>query len=248
MQPQNSVMACLLLLSLATLGFLPCRSAAGMIATSDFSVNDEGWRLSGDVTSAIPSYSSTGGNPGGFIRGFDSVVGGVWYWDAPKSFLGNVTQAYDSSLSFDLRMRGSGPLFSDSDVILDGAELSLHLATTPPVPLDQPWTSYSVLLSETAGWRAGSLAGETASKDQMLAVLSSLDRLRIRGEFITGADNGDLDNVVLNGASEANAAPEPGSLLLLGLGGAISLLTSGYRRGKHGPSGPSGEVRAEVAC
>jgi hypothetical protein len=240
-------MVCLVLLSLAAVGLLPGRSAAGIIAASAFSANDEGWRLSGDVTSAVPTYFSSGGNLGGFIRGFDSVVGGVWYWDAPAPFLGNVSQAYAFPLSFDLRMRGSGPLFTDSDVILDGAGLSLHIATTPPVPLDQPWTSYSVLLSEAAGWRVDSLTGPAATKDQMLAVLSSLDRLRIRGEFITGADNGDLDSVVLNGAPDANAVPEPGSLMLLGLGGAIGLLSSGYRRGKFGPSRSSGDDAAWVA-
>jgi hypothetical protein len=42
----------------------------------------------------------------------------------------------------------------------------------------------------------------------MQTVLASLTRLRIRGEFITGADNGDLDNVVLNGV------PEPASFVL----------------------------------
>jgi hypothetical protein len=56
-------MPCLILLSLATVGLLSCRSAAGMIAASDFSVNVEGWRLSGDVTSAIPTYIPAGGNP-----------------------------------------------------------------------------------------------------------------------------------------------------------------------------------------
>jgi hypothetical protein len=126
----------------------------------------------------------------------------------------------------------------------NGAALSLHIATTPPVPLDQPWTSYSVLLTETAGWRVGSLAGPAATKDKMLAVLSNLDRLRIRGEFISGADNGDLDHVVLNGAPAGNAVPEPGSHLLLGLGGAISLLTSGYRCGKPRPSGAASDNHA----
>ena len=61
---------------------------------------------------------AAGGNPGGFIRGVDSVVGGVWFFSAPSKFLGDDSAAYGQHLSFDLRMRGSGPLFDDSDVIL----------------------------------------------------------------------------------------------------------------------------------
>ena len=48
---------------------------------------------------------------------------------------------------------------------------------------------------------------------QFLSVLSDLTGLQIRGEFITGPDNGDLDNVTLGGAS----VPEPSTLTLAGL-------------------------------
>jgi hypothetical protein len=189
------------------------RLDGGIIAISDFSVEDEGWRLTGDSTSALPAYFSSGGNTGGFVRGQDSVVGGVWYWQAPSKFLGDDSAAYGEFLTYDLRMRGTGPLFDDSDVILTGAGLSLHFDTSS-VPQDGPWTSYTVLLSETAGWRVGSLAGALANQSQFLAVLADLSSLRIRGEFITGPDNGDLDNVVLH----ANAVPEPISLSLFAIG------------------------------
>jgi hypothetical protein len=90
-----------------------------------------------------------------------------------------------------------------------GTEALKRLSLDSPAPavgfLQRP--------AERNGWRVGSLAAEAASKDQMLAVLSSLDRLRIRGEFITGADNGDLDNVVLNGVPE-DRFPGANSLIL----------------------------------
>src|SRR5215469_14911226 len=155
---RNFRMSRFAILALAVMGTSTSPLQAGPIAKSDFSVDDEGWRLSGDATSALPAYVSTGGNPGGFVRGFDSVVGGVWFWQAPAKFLGDDAGAYGHSLTYDLRMRGSGPLFDDSDVILTGAGLSLHFDTSP-VPADVPWTSYDVLLSETAGWRVGSLSG-----------------------------------------------------------------------------------------
>lgn len=172
--------------------------------SSMFDVDDEGWRITGDSVSAVPTFIGTGGNPGGFIRGFDRAVGGVWYWLAPSTFLGNVLSAYGNTLEFDLRMRGSGPLFDTSDLILDGAAISLHIQATVPVPQDVPWTTYVVSLSETAGWRTDSLSGPVATQSQMQMVLGDLTGLRIRGEFITGSDNGDLDRVILNGVPEPN--------------------------------------------
>lgn len=193
---------------------------AQIVAWSTYNVDDEGWRLSGDASSAVPTHVASGGSPGGYIRGFDQGVGGVWYWDAPIQFLGNTSGAYGYSLSYDLRMRGTGATFADSDLILDGAGLSLHLANTLPAPQDISWTSYSAVLSEVAGWRVGSLTGPIVSQAQMQAVLTDLDRLRIRGEFIDGPDNGDIDNVILGLVS----VPEPSSLLILAavvaLGGA----------------------------
>jgi hypothetical protein len=219
----------LALLAAAVLGF-PTSSFADVIAMSDFTVDDECWLIAGDATSAIPTHMLMGGNPDGFLRGFDQTVGNTWYWDAPSKFLGNVGAAYGFALTFELRMRGSGPLFDESDVILDGAGLSLHLAVISPVPEDLDWTSYEAGLTESTGWRVGSLAGDFATADQLRFVLSDLRRLRIRGEFISGADNGDLDNVVLEGYR--SAVPEPGSLTLLGLGGA-TLLGLFHRRGRR---------------
>lgn len=185
--------------SIQLLSLVSATCSAAPIVVSDFSSGDEAWLVTGDVTSAVPEYIGAGGNPGGFLRATDQAVGGVWTWDAPAKFLGDRSVSYGYSLTYDLRMRGSGPLFNDSDVILTGSGLALYLAQTPPVPADVAWTSYTALLSETANWRVGSLAGAAATKENVQSVLASLTRLQIRGEFISGSDNGDLDNVVLNG-------------------------------------------------
>lgn len=175
-------------------------SQAIQLAASPFDTNDEGWKVTGDAQSATPAYVATGGNPGGFIRGFDNVVGGVWVWSAPAKFLGNMSAAYGFPLTYDLRMRGSGPLFDDSDVILTGSGVSLYLIKTPPVPQDVAWTSYSALIQDVASWHVGGYSGPLATELQIRNVLTNVTSLQIRGEFISGADNGDLDNVVLNGA------------------------------------------------
>jgi hypothetical protein len=62
----------------------------------------------------------------------------------------------------------------------------------------QTWQHFSIPLRETAGW-SDLLTGLPATSNQMMAVLSSLTVLDIRGEFGDGpaTDIGGIDNVVL---------------------------------------------------
>lgn len=182
-------------------------------ATSTFDTDTEGWKLFGDSTTSDPSHVASGGNPGGYIHGTDLTIGGVWYWQAPSKFLGDNSGSYGQTLSFDLRMRGSGPLFDDADVILAGGGVTL-VFDFAAVPADTGWTPYAVELSEAAGWRVSTLGGALATKAQIQAALGATTALRIRGEFITGTDNGDLDNVLLPAVPE----PEAYALFLAGLG------------------------------
>ncbi len=194
-------------------------SAAFAGASSTFDANDEGWKLFGDSTTSNPSYIAAGGNPGGYIHGTDLTIGGVWYWQAPAKFLGDNSKSYGQSLSFELRMRGSGSLFTDSDVVLAGGGLTL-VYDFAAVPVSAAWTHYSVDLSETAGWKVSTLSGAAATKAQIQTVLGATTALRLRGEFITGTDNGDLDNVILSAVPE----PETYAMFLAGLGilGAVA--------------------------
>jgi hypothetical protein len=207
----------LLILIAAATGLAPSASNAGIIASSHFNLNHEGWFLSGDPTSPTPTYVAAGGNPGGFIRGADALVNNVWYFNAPGKFLGDVSASYGFTLTFDLRAQSFGnPPYNWDDVILISPTLSLYFDNTAAIPQAGPWTSYSVPLSEGTGWTVGSLGtGGTPTQAQFQQVLTNLSGLRIRGEFFSGPDSGDLDNVVLNGAN--SAVPEPGSLTLFGL-------------------------------
>lgn len=76
--------------------------------TSTFDVNNDGWttiNANGDPT---PTYSSTGGNPGGNIQAFDLPVGAsvpIPYFVAPAKFLGNRSFSYGKNLRFDIHQR-----------------------------------------------------------------------------------------------------------------------------------------------
>ena len=170
-----------------------------VVATSTFDTDAEGWTTDGDASCRpTPCYAATGGNPGGHINTGDGLQGVKFYFNAPAKFLGDASAAYGGELTFDMRQNvRSINETNDVDVILVGAGLTLVYDT----PRNPPtiWFTYDVPLVETAGWRKGSLAGPAPSTAEMQAVLSSLTRLGLRGDFVFGQGTSYLDNVVLGG-------------------------------------------------
>lgn len=198
-------------------------SVSAQAVVSTFDAGAEGWTAQGDVEHPI-EWSATGGNPGGHVVIDDRTVGGVTYYVAPASFLGNRLGALESNLRFDLMQvyPGSPNQFNTTDVILQGGGLTLAY-DTPVNPANGGWTSYAVPLS-AAGWKVNALDGAPATDGQFATVLSSLTALKIRAEFQTGSDFGHMDNVAL--------VPEPGSWALL-LAGLTAVGLTSLRRAKR---------------
>ena len=165
------------------------------LAVSTFDVDAEGWTVTGDAISAIPNYVSSGGNPGGYISATDNESGGIWYWQAPAKFLGNISEAYGQTLRFELRQSALTQQRDDNDVVLKGPGGTFYYNT--PYNPGKTWTSYAVVLSETSGWTKSD--GSIPTEAEMKALLSNVDTLRIRGEYRSASDTGDIDNVVLEG-------------------------------------------------
>lgn len=186
--------------------------------SSDFSADADGWVISGDATSAVPTYLAVGGNPGGHIEADDSASGGIWYFQAPGKYLGELSGAHGELLQFDLKQVGGGGQISRPDLILNGGGIEIQLSTLEnPLPVGE-WVSYAVRLDDSEAWTE---SGGLASNAEILTVLSSLDRLRIRGEYINGADVGSLDNV------SVTVVPVPGAVYLLG---SSLLAVASYRK------------------
>jgi len=199
------------LLSTAVAGLILLTPRAGASATiSTFDSNDEGWTITGDAQggSVLPTYHATGGNPGGYVSATDNVQGGVWYFKAGPQFHGDFSTGYGTDLTFDLRQSGTHSQFDSVDVYVRGGglELTYDTASNPGTV----WTSYGIELTETAGWKLG---GVPPTQAEMLQVLADVTDMQIRGEFITGSDVGDLDNVVM--------VPGPAGLSLLALGAPL---------------------------
>lgn len=168
--------------------------------TSTFERTIEGWRVQGDAqgASSFPNYLAEGGNPGGHLEAVDDVQGGVWYWSAPAQFTGDKSDYAGGELTFDLYQSTRSSQFNAQDVILDGPEMSLSYDVggedTHP---ETDWTSYTVPLETADGWTEGSTSGEAATDEQFESVLTDLQGLSIRGEYVTGSDKGYLDNPTL---------------------------------------------------
>lgn len=193
----------------ASVLLLQAGNAAAAVVSSTFDTDAEGWIISGDATSGLPHHVATGGNPGGHIEADDSVSGGIWYFQAPSKFLGDLSGAFGQLLRFDLRQSGSGAQIDRDDVILSSGGTVLTLDTLAnPLPVGE-WVSYAVRLDDSDAWMNGGVA---ASAAELLAVLSALDGLRIRGEYINGSDTGSLDNV------SVSVVPIPAAVYFLGSG------------------------------
>jgi len=183
------------------------------LAESTFESGTEGWGLLGDVTNL--TFQATNGNQDGCLMAQDRHIGGMWYWVAPALYLGNLADAYGGWLQFDLWQSATTlHVTNRPDVVLIGGGLTLcfNTATNP----GQTWTSYKVPLHEAWGWSKDALDGATATKAELLQVLSNLTVLQIRGEFSSEADYGGLDNVAV-------LAPTPPLVIRRGPGNQIVL-------------------------
>ncbi len=240
----SSVSRLICVSGLAVLIAWPSAACAGIIASSTFNTDRDGWLVKDLTFPAVgapppvlgtytPTFNATGGNPGGHISMLDPSAN-VFYWYAPSKFVGNQSAAYGGTLQFDLAVTGNGfgsPAgFHQEDVVLVGGGLTLVYDTTfSPAPTSAVgWNSFSVGLTE-AGWRRNSLSGPAATQSDMQTALGSLTDLYIRGEFLFGLDDvGRLDNVVLS--SPTAAVPEPASLTLFAVGGLCLAAGRSLRR------------------
>jgi Laminin B (Domain IV) len=162
----------------------------------DFTESAQGWRISGDSATDEPIFSMSGGHPGGCITGVDEALGETWYFRAPAAVLQQLPGAVNGSLSYSLKQSGAIISLIDDDVVIVGAagRLSYRFPTAPGTD----WTDFSVRLSESEGWTWN--WNRRATQAQIDSVLAAPTRLEIRGEYVTGPDEGSLDNFVLAAA------------------------------------------------
>jgi hypothetical protein len=192
---------------------------------SSFDTDADGWYVSD-----IQGNGNTAANwIGGVIQTDDQF--GETAFHAPTKFNGDWSSLYGSTLSFDLTEVGRDGAADDyyTAIIASGSSV-LYWYGGAPLP---EFTTFVAQLSATdTRWRLGGsgfspTSGVAPTAAEFQSILGNITRLQINAEFITGADNTRLDNVILG------AVPEPQTWLMLGLGLGVLALTAKKRAQKR---------------
>jgi len=175
--------------------------------SSDFDDGAQGW----SVVDLDPDFSGVGTPYAavlqeGYIE-FADPSPRSFFFEAPSYFLGDLSAYLGGSLRYSQKVSPITPEWRDDpDVVIVGGGLTLVFQNSNSPGAD--WTEYSVGLA-SPGWRVGSLGGAEATSLQFQAALGSVDRLRIRGEYVNGVvETTSLDNVSIS------PVPEPGNWVL----------------------------------
>lgn len=206
---------------------LPARALDSLQST--FDQNTEGWTVSGGASA--PTHGFVLGSDGGFIQSTDTDSANPWYWVAPSKFLGNRAAAYGGRLQFRIWQSYTTGASTGGvpDVVLE-AGVNRLVCTIPP--LGNFWNDCSVLLTESAGWRYGTLTGPAPDASMVKYVLGNLTAVRIRGDYRRGSEIGGLDSVVM----ELPSIPPPAALPVTS---SFDADDEGWRVVGDGGSGPS---------
>ncbi len=186
---------------LSTLLITLCITAHAQI-TSTFDTNADGWTLLNTATTLTPIQSASGGNPGGFISATYSstTAASTQNWIAPAKFLGNqVVRSIDMNIRFDMQQSQAGTASNINGDIRIESNSTILVYSLPTKPVVAPgWSSYSLKLDETQGWRITTTTGSLATRTQIIQVLSSITSIEIRGTFATNTSyTSGIDNVIL---------------------------------------------------
>jgi gliding motility-associated-like protein len=175
--------------------------------TSTFNADADGWTCS-DVNLSGPltiTHNSTGGNPGGFtsVSTATSSLTFPNYFTSPSKFNGNISfLSYGQDLSFDIQLNHAANAHSPyGDILIRTPSGSWLAYNLPTFPAQAPaWSTHTVRLDESAGWRLGGTSGPLATKQDMLNYLSQVASIRINVHYrnLTTTAVGSIDNVVLN--------------------------------------------------
>ena len=193
-----------------------CCGAASAGVSWGFDTDAQGWGTLNDARDF--QWDGSSGQPAGAIRARDVGDGRIWYYAAPVVDISNAASLYGGEIGWDiLGIQGNQTSIVDrADVMLVGAGMQIGVDMSVQ-PINDQWTSWSVSVSEAAGWRAisslanGTLSGTVVNEAIIQAVLADLQGFYIRGEYTNGADQSALDNVYF--------VPTPGAAGVLAVAG-----------------------------
>lgn len=209
------------LLALAVFAGAGGASQAATLVGDSFDSGVDGWQAVNGATGL--SFVASGGDSGGYIAATDSSLAKIWFWQAPSSFLGDLSTAFGGSVSFALqssRVTTGGQSYPDVRIVGNGVTLAADAGPNPGLT----WTPYSVSLTPGV-WHLNDLSGALASAADIHSALSNVSSFQIRGDYsplTRGATTG-LDSVVVSDV------PEPQTWAMW-LGGLLAVGSLARRR------------------
>jgi hypothetical protein len=166
-----------------------------------FDTDAQGWQFAsgGDYSGPISAGGAIAnwdarGNPDGALSAPDVYY--QTYVAAPAAFLGNQSDMYGKSFSYDILIRYTDYV-DYCPVSIYGAGISLAYAAPRPAP--GVWETRTVTFDETK-WRVTEMSGPVATAEQLQAVLANLEGLYLGTEWHSGGDDTSVDNVGLSGS------------------------------------------------
>ncbi len=169
--------------------------------SSTFNTDADGWTFL-DSSPLTVNHNPSNGNPGGYVSvTYSSNTTSVSEsWFAPAKFLGShLVRSFGENFRFDLQQSPAGTVSPNKgDVRIENGGVAIVFSLPVKPAVAPAWSSYTIKLDETGGWRLGSLTGAAATRTQIIHVLSNITSLEINGSYITNASNvSGIDNVVL---------------------------------------------------
>lgn len=199
--------------------------------SSTFDTDADGWTFFNTATSVPVVYSSTGGNPSGFVKAtYSSNTGiAIQNWIAPSKFLGNqLARSLGMTFKFDLQQSQAGTVGGFDVRIENGSAFIYFVLPTKPA-VSPAWSSYTLTLDENTAWKY-SAGNVTATRDQIISILRNVTSIEIRGTYATNATyTSGLDNVILD---QRTLTPAPAATSLSATSGkpgdVITISGSGF--------------------
>jgi hypothetical protein len=179
---------------------LAARPAAQILMRHEFTGSNQGWGITTDTGIADASFVPSGCVSGGCISGKDEEIGETWYFRAPEAVLAQLPKAEVISYSLKQSTNIDGGFLDDDVVIVGKAGRAGYRFGRGSAP-GTAWKHFTVPLSATSGWRWN--GGAPATEAQLRSVLEAPLVLEIRGEYVSGADEGFLDDFELQLAPRA---------------------------------------------
>ena len=221
-------LACLSALALAA-----SPSFAVVLATSTFSDGPDDWTAKNGSTDLAWVGSGGATDGGGFVQASDQSGDVLWFFSAPTKFIVQAGKAYGGLLSFQLRVVSPSPpnagnYASVQLLAADGSSLSYFGNFQPTAS----WSNYLVPLMPGPKWSFSAPTLQAASPptaEQMQAVLSDLNAIRILGDYRQKGELTGLDSVVL----VASNVPEPAPLALWAAGALALGIRARTARGRQ---------------